>query len=110
MEDELMMNPVDESLAEEQELQRLQEEVNQRRREDEARVAQEQALEAAAKAKQAPELKETTADQQAGKDEVEVETDEKTQEWAEYDELSAEGRTDEWYQKPTVVPKKNTSK
>ncbi len=99
MEDELMMNPVDESLAEEQELQRLQEEVNQRRREDEARVAQEQALEAAAKAKQAPELKETTADQQAGKDEVEVETDEKTQEWAEYDELSAEGRTDEWYQK-----------
>ena len=99
MEDELMMNPVDESLAEEQELQRLQEEVNQRRREDEAIAAQQQAVEAAMKAKQAPELKETTADQQAGKDEVEVETDEKTQEWAEYDELSAEGRTDEWYQK-----------
>lgn len=108
MDQELPINPVDATQAEDTALRQaiesgaLDEAINARQQEDLRMQMPLQAAQQQAAANQPTPLQPITADQQAGinppQQEIEVETDEETQRFAQLDELREQGRADEWYQ------------
>ena len=109
MDQELPINPIDATQAEDTALQQaiesgaLDEAINARQQEDlQMQMPLQAAQQQQAAANQQPGLQPITADQQAGinppEQEVEIETDEDTQRFAQLDELKEQGRGDEWYQ------------